>query len=334
MNNYRLGLLLVGLLTIVMLGGGIYIYTGKNNSQTEQAREKKYKKDNQSKKDEKEVKEPMNVSSTSDNPSCIGGKLVELESWTMPKELFEISSIAWLEGGKIAAVQDQKGIIYIYNLTSKKVEKRINFGADGDYEGLTFAGGHYFVMRSDGYMFEVDPTGKIIKEYDLPLTAKDNVEPFFYDATKNRMLIGQKDGEKGIKTKSFFAFDLTSRKFDPKPVYAIDLADPIVACGSAVEQETKGKKKSKKKAKGAGRLIRPSEIVIDPKSKDIFIADGPSQRILVLSPIGKPKYYLSLDKNSFPQVEGMLFSPTGELYISTEGAKGPAKMSRMRIELN
>ena len=336
MNNYRLGIFLVALVAIVILGGGIYIYAGKSSAKTEQGKDKKAKKDKKSKKgkDQGNSKEVGAAVATTDAP-CVGGTLVESESWSLPKELFEISSIAWLGNGKIAAVQDQKGIIYSYDLATKKVEKRISFGADGDYEGLTYALGHYFVMRSDGYMFEVDPSGKVLKEYDLPLTEKDNIEPFYYDAPKNRMLIGQKDGEKGATTKSFFAFDLASRKFDPKPVYSVDLNDPIVSCaaGSETTASSKGKKSGKKKDKGAGATIRPSEISINPTSKEIFIADGPSHRILVLSPDGKPKYYLSLDKNSFPQVEGMLFTPTGDFYISTEGAKEPAKISKMRIVL-
>jgi hypothetical protein len=334
MKNYRLGLFLVGLVVIVLLGGGIYIYARKSSSETEQVKDKNTKKNKKSKKEEKDENKDDEIAVAADNSACVGGKLVEITSWPMPQELFEISSIAWLGDDKIAGVQDQKGIIYSYDLASKKVDKKISFGADGDYEGLTYAGGHYFVMRSDGYMFEVDQSGKVLNEYDLPLTEKDNVEPFYFDAAKNRMLIGQKDGEKGATSKRFFAFDLASRKFDPNPVYTIDLNDSIVACGSAGSGQSKGKKTGKKKGKGAGAAIRPSEIVIDPKSKDIFIADGPNQRILVLSPDGKPKYYLLLDKNSFPQVEGMLFTPSGELYISTEGAKGPAKISKMRIELN
>ncbi|WP_316846204.1 hypothetical protein [Pedobacter psychrodurus] len=326
MKDYRLALLLIGLVVIVILGSGIYIYSEKNTATSvQEINIKKVKK----------TKNKDLVPASATNAACVGGRLVETASWSMPDELFEISSIAWLGKDKIAAVQDQKGIIYVYDLASKKVVKRINFGNDGDYEGIAFAGGHFFVMRSDGYMFEVEQSGKVLKEYDLPLTAKDNTEPFYYDAAKNRMLIGQKDGEKGLASKSFFAFDLTTKKFNPKPVYSIDLKDNIVSCGSVTAVDPgKGKKSGKKKNSKGNANIRPSEIVIDPKSGNILVADGPGQRILVLSPEGKPKYYLSMDKNSFPQVEGMLFTPSGEFYISTEGAKGQAaKISKVRVEL-
>ncbi len=179
-------------------------------------------------------------------------------------------------------------------------------------------------MRSDGYMQEIDQQGKLIKKYDLPLNEIDNIESFTYDKSKNRLLIGQKDGPKGAGIRKIFAFDLNSRSFNNKPVFEINFADILGSCG---QNENKSGKK-KKKAEDA----RPSEMSIDPKNGDILIADGPGQRIFVLTSEGKFKHFLSLDSKKFPQVEGMFFNPDAELFISTEGIKEPAMISKMKYE--
>ena len=333
MKDYKLALFLIGIVVVVIFGAGVYVYnrsdaTGSFQNKDDVKKVKKTKKDKSVKQNnfvEKNVKD--------NDPACIVGKIVEITSWQMPDELLELSGITWFAENKIAGVQDQKGIIYIYDLAGKKVVNKISFGPDGDYEGITFAKGHFFVMRSDGYLFEVEQSGKVINEYDLPFTKKDNIESLYYDSVKNRMLTGQKDGKKDAQVKSFFAFDLTSGKFNTKPVYSIDLNNNIVACGVNRSIDAgKEKKSGKKKNKGGSGVIRPSDIVIDRKSGNVLIADGPGHRILVMSPDGAPEHYLSMDKNSFPQVEGMLFSPSGELYISTEGTKTqPAKISKVSI---
>jgi hypothetical protein len=351
MKDYTLGVILT-IITVAVVGGtGLYLYFGDNQNKAATEQEENAAAKVQGKKDrEKEMDdedefddviesggkdETANAASTKEDEApnignCLAGKVLVQKTWLMPKILKEISSIAWLGQNKIAAVQDNDGIIFIYNLVTEKVEQQFKFGPQGDYEGLTYAHGNFFVLRSDGFIIEVNAKGKVLNEYDLPLTATDNTEPFYFDASKNRLLIGQKDGAKAAKTKSFYSFDLSSRKFNPQAVYTIQLDDPIVTCSSA--QPEKGKKGKKKHTKKS--TIRPSELAINPQSKEIFIADGPNQRILVLSPQGKPKYYLSVDKKLFPQVEGMLFSPEGDFYISTEGLKDNANISKVTIKLD
>ena len=51
-----------------------------------------------------------------------------VRKWDMPIELNEISGIRWISDDKIAAVQDEEGILFIYNLQTNLVEKKISFG--------------------------------------------------------------------------------------------------------------------------------------------------------------------------------------------------------------
>ena len=59
-----------------------------------------------------------------------------LQSWELSKSLVEISGLGYIDEDRLACVQDEKGNIYIFNLDSGKIESKIDFGDDGDYEGL------------------------------------------------------------------------------------------------------------------------------------------------------------------------------------------------------
>ena len=50
------------------------------------------------------------------NPRLENESYTIVRKWDMPIELNEISGIRWISEDKIAAVQDEEGIIFIYNL--------------------------------------------------------------------------------------------------------------------------------------------------------------------------------------------------------------------------
>ena len=97
-----------------------------------------------------------------------------VDSWELPSILDEISGIIWVEDNRIACIQDEVGIVFFYNLKTKKLDGQIKFGGDGDYEGIALAGDDIYVTRSDGEIFEIlnykdEPT---FNQYNLPLSEK------------------------------------------------------------------------------------------------------------------------------------------------------------------
>lgn len=246
------------------------------------------------------------------------GKVSVLQKWDMPKRLREISGLVYLDAERFAAIQDEEGIIFIYNRGSEKIEKEIPFAADGDYEDIALVGNTAYVVRSDGRLFEVDmDKGKSsVQEYKTPLTAKHNVEGLCFDKANNRLLLAIKDKEPGKPGyKGIYAFDLQSKKLRDEPVYKIDLKHEVFKEG--------GGKKEKE--------IKPSAIGIHPTSGDIYVTDGPSSRLLVMDRNGKIKNLYQLGKQ-FAQPEGITFSPKGEIFISNEGPKDPGNILQVAIE--
>lgn len=231
--------------------------------------------------------------------------------WELPFDLREISGISWLEDGKIAAVQDEDGIIFIYDIEKKKLVREIEFGQHGDYEGIAVKDKDAYVLRSDGTIFEIkdyQDEGRKVTSYRTPFTEENNVETLELDLKGNRLLISPKDQDlQSDRFKGIYAFSLDKKEFNPSPVFKIDMGDETLKRFSN---------------KDLHKTFRPSDLAIHPKTKEIYILDGTKPKLLVMDIEGNLKNVYVLNQKVFPQPEGISFSPTGTLYISSEGKKG------------
>src|SRR6187402_3395746 len=65
---------------------------------------------------------------------------------TLPRELEEASGLTDVSSTEVAIVQDELGVIFVYDLKTRGVTNRVPFGPPGDYEGLTRLGESMFVL--------------------------------------------------------------------------------------------------------------------------------------------------------------------------------------------
>ena len=255
------------------------------------------------------------------NKEGSGTAITIVKKWNMPKELTEISGLSYIDGQKVACVQDELGKIFIYNMASSSVEKEISFGAPGDYEGLAVIDNAVWVLRADGKLFEVDnmnAANPSVKEYGTHLTTKQDPEGLCYDKKNKRLLIVIKGAEPGTENyKGIYAFDLTSKKMDQQPVFKIDLQNKVFA------DHPDKKKKS---------TINPSGISIHPVSGDMYITDGRDPQLLIMDAGGSIKKLYGLNSKEFAQPEGITFNSAGDLFIANEGTKEPGNIVQVKIE--
>lgn len=243
----------------------------------------------------------------------------------LPSELKEISGLAWLKEDVLATVQDEKGNIYIVDLTSGEVTEKIDFGKNGDYEGIAVLGEDIWVVRSDGRLYEVLKNGEV-NVYDTPLDEDFDVEGLdWYDA-EGVLLLACKgfpgQGSSLKQKKTCYAFDPVTKTMDLTPFLIVDLAEVA-----------KGKKRKNldevdeffNPGKG-NKVFQPSGVSVHPTSGDIYLISSVGKKLLIFSPGGDLIHIESLDYDHFPQPEGICFSPKGKLYISTEGAGGKGKI--------
>lgn len=254
-------------------------------------------------------------------------KVTIVKTWQMPDVLKEISGIAWVDEQRMACVQDELGVIFMYNLVSKKIEKKISFASPGDFEAIAKVGELYYIMRADGQVFEVNTAFKNpeINAYTIDLKGLEDIESLTYDEANHQWLVMGKDPDPQIAStvKGVYTFNLVTKVRSDRPRYTIDMESTFLN-----KDFDKNGKVSKKKLP---KIFQPSDIAIHPKTGEIFSTDGRHSSLVILDSMGILKDWIDLDKSHFPQPEGIAFSPSGELYISSEGAKQNGVISMVKI---
>lgn len=252
--------------------------------------------------------------------SMPGSRQVEIvQKWDLPTILSEVSGIAMMDNARIACIQDEDGIIFVYNLKTSKIEQEIEFGDSGDYEGIALVGTTAYVLRSDGSIFEVNEfagqAAPAIK-HSIPLKGKYDFEGLCYDKKNNRLLLNIKDMDKDA-FKPIFAFDLSTKHLHPEPVFNIDFNDPVF---DILE------------VKKSDKILRPTDIGIHPVTGNIYVLEAKNPKLLILDPAGKPLKLHVFKEQQFSQAEGISFGESGELYISNEGDQKPGNILQISLD--
>lgn len=249
------------------------------------------------------------------------------KSYTLPPSLNEISGITILNNNEIACVQDELGIVYIYDLKDGKISKEYKTGLVGDYEGIAIVGNTIYLLRSDGVLIEYpdfrSPNMKI-KEYFLNLPSVNN-EGLCYDMKNYRLLIaakvkpGKNKLDKDIR--HIYSFDLKTKTPNNIPLIKLSV-DDIEA--TAVKQNIPIPYRTNKKtgAKINSFNFRPSEIAVHPINGNIYILSANDKLLLMIDKSGGIKNLLQLDSVLFNKAEGLAFLPDGTMLISNEAQKG------------
>lgn len=225
----------------------------------------------------------------------------------LPEILHEISGLTLVSDSTIACVQDEKGIIFIYNFIANKIISKYYFAPDGDYEGITKVNNSFFILRSDGVLIEVenyhDENSKV-NEYFTSIPAKDN-EGICYDKKNNQLLIASKSKIlKGsdFKTKrGVYTFNLSTKKVNKQPLFVFDTDD--------FNQQKKEVK------------FKMSGIAIHPITQEIYILSASDYLLFVFNENGEFQSSISLNSKIYNKAEGITFLNNGDLLISNEGQK-------------
>jgi len=250
---------------------------------------------------------------------------------TLPKELVEISGLTDVSNTEVACVQDELGVIFVLELETGRILRQIPFGDPGDYEGLTRVGEVYYVLRSDGVLFEVSATHSDqpkVFSIELGLRTADN-EGLCADPFAPRLLVSSKSrpgkSEAMRRMQALFEFDLASRSLAEQPAVRLELDDVF-----------DGHPKTREKRGGRLRVVPsrflPSSVAVHPQTGRIFMLSAVAGNLAVFDRTGKLLGQHPLERSLFPQPEGLTFLPNGELVISNEGGSGRATLLRFRAK--
>lgn len=243
--------------------------------------------------------------------------------WTLPDTLREISGLVLIDENRCACVQDENGILFIYNLAKKEIEAQYPFGDNDDYEGIAKVEDNLFVMRSDGVLFEIQDylSGKLkVVSINAYVPAEDN-EGFCYDRDHNRLLIAVKgkagDAKEQKDQRLIFGYDLSLKKLQTEPAFQFNLETiRSFAKANNIELPTKIKK--------SGEVSKPilkfktSAIAIHPVTKMLYLLSADDYLLFVFDKAGQIEQMVQLDPKIFNKSEGITFSENGDLFISNE----------------
>lgn len=243
-------------------------------------------------------------------------------SWELPVELKNISAIDYTSSGKMACLQDEVGSIFIFNLTTGKIEKEIPFGPPGDYEGLVLVKHHAYIACADGRILEVrnyKSDSPEVVEYGTHLTVNENVNGLCYDKKNKRLLVSIKGTEEGNQLyKGIYSFSLTDKRMPVKPVIKIDLKDSVF---------------DKLQPKNVQTVFQPSDLDINPANGLLYLIDGTRVQLLRIKLLESIRDLTELDKEKIIQPEGITFTPSGELFIASKGLREePGMLFRLRLK--
>ena len=263
------------------------------------------------------------------------------EKHVLPKELREISGLSFYTDSQLACVQDEKGMIYKFELSENKILDTYKFEIDGDYEGIEILENTAYVLKSDGTLIQVMDfeTEEIdVQKISTKLTKKNDSEGLGYDPFTGSLLIACKgdpsyNNNNYRASRAIYTFDLKKMKLSKWPEYFIDLDE--------VKDIIKYNKVSRfsiniltfiNPSKG-DVSFQPSGIAVHPLSGNIYILGSVGKLLLVVDPKGALLAINKLDPKIFLQPEGICFSQEGTMYISSEGGDGNGYIFEFKLML-
>lgn len=235
-------------------------------------------------------------------------------------DLEEISGLSYYESGKLAAIEDEEGKLYILDSADGKILREIKFAKPGDYEGVEIVANTAYILRSDGdiYYFDITASDELeAAKYETILMNENDAEGL---ASKDNDLLialkGSGDTEDNkTKGKAVYNFSADEKRLAQKEVLSIneDVLNEFI-----------------KERKFFNNIndFDPSAIAIHPSSGDLYLLSA-DKVLVVFDPDYKLKEVIRLHPIIYNQAEGICFSPEGTMFISSEGDGGKGKLIRI-----
>ncbi|NEV94296.1 SdiA-regulated superfamily protein [Psychroflexus sp. YR1-1] len=234
--------------------------------------------------------------------------LIVLKTWELPDSLREISGISHLSDSKMACIQDEEGIIFIYDLNLGQVINEIKFGPSGDYESIRVLDSTAFIMESNGRVYKVsnfESDRKQIEEFTTQFKSSNDMESLDFHPKTNSFLTIPKEKNLPKQCKVFSVYKMNAENFKIAEDCFLTLTDKQ-AFFKTRSFEIKVED------------FHASELSVHPQNGEIFILSSKPPKLLVIGKEGLPKEFHLLNPKHFQQPEGLSFDSKGRMYISNE----------------
>ena len=229
----------------------------------------------------------------------------------MPDILLEISGITLNADvdDSIYAQQDEAGRVFMMR-PGEKMYRDFRFAADGDFEDIARIDSQFFVLRSDGVIYNFPLAGLRARDQSSVQVSKDllpkgEYEGLFGDPETGLLWVLCKDcsNSKGD-------IWLQALRWTGQDLQATDQSIRITP--DAVRTLLAGKS-------WRGKTLQPSAVARHPLTGHWFILSHVNKLLIEADSSGTALNAWPLSPSRFRQPEGICFAPNGDLYISNEG---------------
>ncbi len=244
----------------------------------------------------------------------------------LPDTLHEVSGLTDIDANTVACIQDENGVLFLYDLVSNTIKEQFQFHIDGDYEGVTRVGDAMFILRSDATLFEVDNYRRkdfTLHTYPTAIPAKDN-EGLCFDEAYHRLLIACKSklgkGAEFKDKRAIYAFDLHTKQLLPEPVFEFDvqvIKEFAAARNISLPQRTV--KRSGEATTESLLKFKASAISVHPIRNELYLLSASDHLLFIFDMKGQVLHVEALDPKMFNKAEGITFMENGDMLISNEG---------------
>jgi hypothetical protein len=236
----------------------------------------------------------------------------------LPAELAEISGLAFAPDGQLLAHGDERGIVWRYDLESRRAAGRFGLGDDrrvlhGDFEDIAVVGERLFLVTGTGAIYEgrLAPDGQVgpAARRIQGLGGGCEVEGMTWDpATKSLLLLCKSTHSKLWKDQVvILAVSPDTWRFERRPRIL-------------VPQDRLQKVTGEKRFSGTG-LTR------HPRTGTYLLVAGPQRAFAEISAAGDVLAGGRLQKDHHRQPEGIAVAPDLTLLISDEASGGTAAIT-------
>ncbi len=247
-------------------------------------------------------------------------------TFLLPDTLHEVSGLTDIDSTTFACIQDENGILFIYDAKNNVIKKQYTFNLDGDYEGITRVDQNIYVLRSDGTLFEISNyTSDNFKltSYTTGIPANNN-EGLCYDQDNKRLLIASKGkigkGSEYKDKRVIYGFDLQTKTLTKEPVFDFDLqVIREFAVKKKINLPTKERKKKGETVTEPFIKFGTSAIGIHPVTKKLFLLSASDYLLFIFNMKGDIEHIEQLNPTMFNKAEGITFYENGDMLITNEG---------------
>jgi uncharacterized protein YjiK len=236
--------------------------------------------------------------------------------WQLPKQLKEISGLAFSGDERLFAHNDERAVIHQIDWQHGNIVKTFSFGDPAlrdDFEAIAIAGADFYLITSTGILYRfnegADGAHVAYTRIDTGLGTRCEVEGLAYDARRNVLLVACKTPRSAdLEGKvAVFAWSLERQALDPTASFAVRIAAILDRLSL--------------------KHFSPSSIEVARDGTHLWLLSARQGALVEVGLDGQLVTAMRLPGKLHPQPEGLAIAADGRFIISDEAVQGNAMLA-------